>query len=342
MLKQLLRFRETRVQFRRCFISHLTRATEESDECLQKSAEDPNNEISKANLLEPLSQDISHISTYLKPTFNVASYANKSEIIEQFVKLGVNLHLIEKKIPKAVTFILTLKFDDIKDHLYFLNELGLEKEDIGLLVTKNPFIFKENLNDLNVRITYLKFKHFTDDMIQRIVKKNPFWLSYSTQEIDEKLGFIQKEFTLSGNEVRQIAFIKPRLITYDQEKIKLNIFAVKQEMGFSQDDMKTLILNKPNIFTIGQNRLLEVFDYVHNTMNISLEQIIQNAEVFTCRAKRIKERHEFLVKLGRAQYDPKKPNYVALTTLIKDCDATFACEVAKSSIDTYNMYLKAI
>lgn len=128
-------------------------------------------------VLDPVSEDISHIATYLKPTFNLASYVNRSEVLQEFVKLGVNLYLIEKKISEAVPLILRLKFEDVREHVLYLNSLGVSFEDVGRLITKNPLIFREKLEDLKVRVNYLKFKRFNDEMIARIVAQNPYWLS---------------------------------------------------------------------------------------------------------------------------------------------------------------------
>lgn len=75
---------------------------------------------------------------------------------------------------------------------------------------------------------------------------------FSTQDIDERLGFYQNTFDLSGDEVRLLAAKKPRLITYDQKHVKVNIFVVKEEMGFSSEQTKKILLNKPTIFMKGK------------------------------------------------------------------------------------------
>lgn len=181
MLKNILPTTFSRISCIRCALSQLTHLAENNTE-ISKNIIDEITLIDppepEKSVLGPLSEDISHISTYLKPTFNFAAYANKSETIQELVKLGVNLHYIEKKILDALPFILRLKFDDIKDHILFINNLGVDFQDIGKIITKNPFIFKEKLEDIEVRINYLKFKRFSDEAILRIITKNPFWLSF--------------------------------------------------------------------------------------------------------------------------------------------------------------------
>lgn len=72
-------------------------------------------------------------------------------------------------------------------------------------------------------------------------------LLFSTQQIDERLGFFQKHFKLSGHEVRQLAAKRPKLISSDLKGVKLNTFVIKEEMGFNDEEIKKMILNKPAI-----------------------------------------------------------------------------------------------
>lgn len=132
----------------------------------------------KVSVLEDCKEDISHVAPYLKPTFNFAAYVNKSETLQQLVKLGVNLHKIEKSV-EAAPFILKLDFEkDIKNYIQFFHDHGVSLEGIAEIITRNPFILKENLGDLEVRINYLESKRFHNEMIARIVSSNPYWLSF--------------------------------------------------------------------------------------------------------------------------------------------------------------------
>lgn len=129
------------------------------------------------SILKPLTEDISYIGPYVRPTFNFAAYINKSETLQNLVKLGVDLHKIEKK-KDAPEYIMKLNFEDLKPHMFFLNDIGVTTDLIGDYLTKNPFIFQEDLETLQVRVNYLQSKKFSDVMISRIVTKNPHWLMF--------------------------------------------------------------------------------------------------------------------------------------------------------------------
>lgn len=60
----------------------------------------------------------------------------------------------------------------------FLHDLGVPSDELGSFITKSPWIFKEDLGDLQVRVNYLQSKKFSADMITRIVRKNPRWLLF--------------------------------------------------------------------------------------------------------------------------------------------------------------------
>lgn len=310
------------------------------EEHLSSNLQIVDSETKYQSVLEECTDDISHVATYLKPTFNFAAYINKSHTLQELVKLNVDLSVLEKK-PKVVPFILKLEFEkDVKNHVIFLSELGVE--NIGAFITKNPFILKEDLENLNIRINYLKSKNFTSGMITSIIARNPIWLSTSTQDIDSKLGFFQREFQLSGKEVRALAVQQPKLITYSLQHVKLNTFVFKEEMGLRDDEVKSFLLKKPNLFMKLHTNLLKTFEFLHKKMNIPIERIVEVPEILTCRVFRMRQRHLFLDTLGRAQYNPRKPNYVALIELVSGSDVDFCRDVAKSSVQDFNVFLKSL
>lgn len=191
-------------------------------------------------------------SLNLKPSFNLAAYVNKSDTLQQLIKLGVNLHRLEKK-PDLAQFVLGLNFEEqVQPHLLFLHDIGIAAEDMGAYLTKNPAILKENLDDLRVRITYLKSKRFKQKQIERIVQKNPYWLMFSTPKIDDRLGFFQRQLSLSGAETRQLAIAQPRIITYSIEHIRQASFTVLEEMGMTKAETKELVLKLPKVLTMGK------------------------------------------------------------------------------------------
>ncbi|KAI4465601.1 cgi-12 protein-related [Holotrichia oblita] len=298
--------------------------------------------LPKKSPLEKCSEDISHIAPYLRPTFNFAAYINRSETLQQLLKLGVNFHKLEQK-RNVPTFIMGLDFEkDIKNHVLFFLDRGLQTVDIANIITRNPFILRQDIEDLKVRINYLLYKKFNEDMILRILSRNPFWLMFSTNRIDRRLGYFQTTFSLCGDEVRTITCKQPKLITYSIKHITLNHFSLKEEMGFTKENIKEILIKKPKTFMKNKDNMLKTFDYLVNTMDIPLEMIVTWPEILTCREFRLKHRHLFLKTLGRAQYNPKLPNYVSLLTLVSGEDSNFAVDIAKSSLQAYNAFLKTL
>ncbi|OWR44919.1 hypothetical protein KGM_214169 [Danaus plexippus plexippus] len=165
---------------------------------------------------------------------------------------------------------------------------------------------------------------------------------YSTLRIDKRLGFFQQKFSLSGNEVRELATMAPKIITYNLHHINTNNFVVKEELGFSDEEIKQLILCKPKIWMINQKALVQRFQYIHNEMQIPHNTILQQPGILLCRNFIIKQRHSFLKSLGRAQYDPTKENYVPILALFKGTDLEFCKDYAKCTIDVYNTFLKTL
>ncbi|XP_055694463.1 transcription termination factor 3, mitochondrial [Lutzomyia longipalpis] len=290
----------------------------------------------------PESYDDIEIPPNFPPTFNFASYINKSHSLQQLVKLGVDLYSIERRkgLPQ---YVLRLDFErDMKPVIQFLHDQGLPPDRLGYFITKNPLIFKEHCDDMLVRVNYLESKRFTREQIVRILDKNPFWLMFSTQRIDRRLGFFQKTFSLSGSEVRHVTCAAPKLITYAMEHVRKSTFSIREEMGFEAMEMKTLLLKLPKIWMMNHDSLMGRFQYVHKDMEISHEQLCQDPHILLSREHRIRQRHEFLKFIGKAQYDPKKDLYVSLKNLVVGTDEEFVFNIAKSSMPTYNAFLRTL
>lgn len=75
-------------------------------------------------------------------------------------------------------------------------------------------------------------------------------------------------------------------------------------------------------------------------MQLSHQMILEFPEVLTSREFRLRERHEFLQMLGRAQYDPVKDMYISPKSLVEGNNYYFVRNVAKSDMETFELFLK--
>ncbi|XP_043501940.1 transcription termination factor 3, mitochondrial [Polistes fuscatus] len=292
--------------------------------------------------LDFCNEDISHIGNYQLPSYNIAKYANSSETIQRLIKLGVKLYKHETNV-ELMEFLLSKDFDkDLFPYIRFLHDCGVPGDYLGEFFTRNPYLFKVDMDDLHTRIRYLRFHQFDINMIKTIICINPKWLNFSTKIIDTRLAYFQTTFHLNGKEVRQLTTKNSKLITYKMSHIRENTFIVKELMGFNQYEMKAILLNQPKIWMKCKKNIISTFDYAHNEMKLSHEFISSQPHVLLCRKHRLEQRHKFLVKLGRAQYDPTKPMYVSLIALISGTNDQFCQNVAKTSTETYDSFLKSI
>lgn len=91
---------------------------------------------------------------------------------------------------------------------------------------------------------------------------------------------------------------------------------------------------------LDRDNLIARLDYIHNTMKISHDQIVKSSAILQHREHRIKERHEFLQLIGKAQYDPTKDLYISLTQLVEGNDSEFAMNVANTSYSQFEKFLR--
>jgi len=290
---------------------------------------------------KPTEEDLLKIRAS-RPTTTIASIINESETLKRLVDLGVNLYEWEAKGNLG----LAVKLDftrDVVPLITLLSDLGVPHDEIGSVLTRCPALLETSIEDLETRVLYLVSKQFTRENIVQIVTKNSRWLTFSVKGIDSRLGFMQKMFSLTGNEVRDVAVTCPRLITKTDLvlDVQKKIFCIKEEMGFSKDEMKEILLRHPMLFMKRQNvNLLAQFDLLHSQLSIPHDILCQFPESLRRSPILTDLRHLFLKHLGRAEYRPDQPGYISPELLTEGTDEEFCEKVAKCDIDLFYKFLK--
>ncbi|KAJ7337982.1 hypothetical protein JRQ81_010508 [Phrynocephalus forsythii] len=275
-------------------------------------------------------------------SFTLKDYVDHSETLRKLVHLGVDLSKVERR-KGAGQLLLQLDFEkDIQKILLFLKDVGLKDDQLGKFLTKNPYILKEHIEDLQTRITYLTAKKFSKEAITEMVSRAPYLLLFPVERLDNRLGFFQKEIGLNNQKTRELVTRLPRLLTGGLEHIKENLQVFELELGFNRNEIRHIVHTVPRSLDSHKRKLRNTFDYLHNTMGIPHKLILHFPQVFNLRLMRIQERHMFLEFLGRAQYDPVQPNYVSLDKLATLSDDAFCTEIAKAKLEDFKKFLKTL
>ncbi|NP_001121256.1 uncharacterized protein LOC100158338 [Xenopus laevis] len=275
-------------------------------------------------------------------SFTLRDYVDQSETLKKLVFLGVDLSKLEKR-PNVATLLLKVDFEkDVTPILLFLKDVGVEDDHLGAFLTRNPFILNEDLENLQKRVSYLRKKEFNKEAVARMVAKAPYLLNFSVERLDNRLGFFQRELGLSTEKTRDLIIRLPRLITGSLEPVRENLKVCEIELGFKKNEIQHIATKVPKMLSANKKKLTETFDYVHNIMGIPHHLIVKFPQVFNSKLLKIKERHLFLKFLGRAVYDPTKPNYVSLDKLTSSPDEIFCVEFAKASVQDYEQFLKTL
>ncbi|KRZ76317.1 RuvB-like 1 [Trichinella papuae] len=275
-------------------------------------------------------------------SYTLAPFVNDSELLRNFVEIGVDLSKLESR-SNAVDFLVKLDWKkDVQPMLRFLVLNGIQLEEIGQYLTRNPWIFQQNLQHLTERIGYLKSKAFTVDAIAHIINKARYWLNFDIQTIDSRLGWLQSNFKLTGDEVRDVVTKEPKLITFGTGYVQRLQFTFKQEMGFTKIQTKQLLLKDPKLYITYKSVLMKSFDYLHNAVGFSHETILSWPRCLRESSYKARARHQFLKRLKRDQFDPQRPNYVTVEAMLSGDDGEFCARVAKCPEAVYNEFLKQL
>lgn len=277
------------------------------------------------------------------PTQTLAALVQESSTLKRLVDLGVPLHLWDTN--NQLGLAVKLDFDrDVAPVVRFLADVGVDPDMIGDILGGNPGLMEEELEDLHTRVNYLTSKMFTRQEIALLICGSPKWLSFPVAIIDARLGFFQKTFGLEGQEVRDLAVGRPSLITWKgtPAKVKKHIFSLDEEMGFSREELRKMVVEHPSLLKRDDSLVLRCFEVLHCEAGIPHHILAHFPTALTSKPQEVAERHQFLTSLGRAQYDPGKPQYVSPAALTEGSDLEFAENVARSTIQLFNAFLKTL
>lgn len=273
---------------------------------------------------------------------SLRDYVDKSETVSKLVQLGVSLWKLEQR-PNVGSMLLKLDFEiDVAPKLLFLKGIGVEDSRFGYIISHNPFILTQSLENLETRVNFLMSKKFSLETVASMVARAPYLLSFSVKRLDNRLGFYQQQLNLSVANTRNILARLPRLLCGSLESVKENLKVCEIELGFKKNEIQHIVLAVPKVLTANKKKLTQIFDFVHNTMKVPHHLIVKFPQVLNTKYLRVKERHLFLEYLGKAQYDPTQPNYIALDQLVSLPDETFCSELASSKLEDFHLFQKTL
>ncbi|GFR99660.1 transcription termination factor 3, mitochondrial [Elysia marginata] len=85
---------------------------------------------------------------------NLVPYVSRSETLQNLVKLGVNLDVVQT-VDGVAELLLKSQFErDIAPLIHLLNLAGVPADAMGLMLTRNPLLFTQSIEDLSSRIGY--------------------------------------------------------------------------------------------------------------------------------------------------------------------------------------------
>lgn len=278
----------------------------------------------------------------IKKSFNLASFVNQSKTLQRLLDIKVSLFDIENTNYDAARKLIKLDYDrDCKPYIEFLLKHGLKKSNLGRFISEYPDIFSEYMDDLETRINYLESKGFSKDMIAKGLNRSSHIIRHKTKSTDFKLGLFQVEFGLTGDQIRSIFVKYPQLITLPKEQFIVVKFVIIEEFGFEKHEVPKLLDSQPKLMQMDKDTLFDRLDFVHNIMELSHSTIVRFPKLITAPIIELRYRHNYLKKLNRNQYDPKKPLYVIPSALYNLSDHDFCVKCAKTTLEDYKLFLKS-
>ncbi|KAI1724238.1 acyl-CoA oxidase domain-containing protein [Ditylenchus destructor] len=272
----------------------------------------------------------------LAPTHarSIVPFVNHLPVLQNLVNLGMDLLEMDKE-TNIGRFLVRMDWDlDVKPKIHWLiKDLGVKTEDVGSYLTRNPFFLTQQLADMKERVNYLFNKGFNKKDVTKIVIASRYWLNTDVKINDSRLGFLQRQFQLSGNEVRQLTAKEPRVISFGLGPIQRIMMMLNTEFGLSQNQLKHILKEEPRLFMAEPREIHITYNYLSRVMAITNEQLTEYPLALRCPVATLRRRHEFLYRLKKAQYNESLPDYVSLERLLVPSDKFFAEDMKASLVE---------
>uniref|UniRef100_A0A915E204 Transcription termination factor 3, mitochondrial n=1 Tax=Ditylenchus dipsaci TaxID=166011 RepID=A0A915E204_9BILA len=304
-------------------------------------------ELDKSNLSEPPSRENPHPfdPSTLPPTHSIciSAYVNHLPVLQKLLDLGMDLLEVDTT-TKIGRHLVRLDWEkDVQQKLHWLiKDVGVKLDDVGSYLTRNPFFLTQKLPDLKERVNYLKKKGFPRDAISKIVVKSRYWLNMDMKTIDARLGFVQRQFGLKGQQIRDMVIKEPRTIMFGLGPIQRLVIMLNTDFGFSKEHLRKILIDDPRLFLCELDSVKVTYHYLTRVMELSNEQIAEYPLVLRCSVAALRRRHEFLLRMKKAQYNQSLPQHTSLENLVHPSDRYFAEEVASSTIAYFNRFVKLL
>ncbi|ETN78670.1 hypothetical protein NECAME_02817 [Necator americanus] len=129
-----------------------------------------------------------------------------------------------------------------------------------------------------------------------------------------------------------------------------------KEFEFTPKELKQMLLSDPRLFMMDAKYITANYSYVHRTMHLPNSLIAKHPFILRCSHSSIRNRHEFLKKLGRAVYEgglveqesddvnkrvDEEMQVVAMEVFLDPSDEVFVRKAANTYLVIYNNFLRS-
>ncbi|KAI6209551.1 DNA helicase [Aphelenchoides besseyi] len=192
------------------------------------------------------------------------------------------------------------------------------------------------------RLQYLKDHKFTRQEIAKIVVANRYWLNTDISIVDSRLGWLQRQFQLDGNNLRSLIVKEPRITYFGVGPLQRLVLFFNGDLQFQPGDVKKIMCNDPRVFMCDLEQIRLSYNYMNRVMRIENDQIAEYPLALRCPVSGLRRRNEFLHRLKLDQYNSELPNYISLQRLLHPSDKYFSETVCRKFLSDYNRFLKTL
>eukprot|EP00890_Picochlorum_soloecismus_P005317 jgi/Picsp_1/5787/NSC_03146-R1_protein len=226
----------------------------------------------------------------------------------------------------------------VKPRLEFLSECGVQPQNIAKIISKSPMIMSLSLSDtLSPRASFLKEElGLNKANLGKLISRHPQVLTCTKEMMQLRVDFLLAKAGIKSEDLGKVVVAHPQVLHYKIDSM-LERLEYLSSVGMTQEQISQAVSRFPQVFSLSvATNMGPKWHYLVEHLGGDVQALVSYPGYFSLSLpNRIMMRHLYLQKVNGAAPLPFPLGHLKIT------DKKFACEIAGTSLSEYEAFQKS-
>lgn len=226
----------------------------------------------------------------------------------------------------------------VKPRLDFLGECGVQQQNIAKIILKSPMIMSLSLSDtLQPRASFLKEElGLNKANLGKLISRHPQVLTCTKEMMQLRVDFLIEKAGIKPADLGKIVVTHPQVLHYKIDSM-LERLDYLRSVGMTREQVSQAVSRFPQVFSLSvATNMGPKWHYLVEHLGGDVQALVSYPGYFSLSLpNRIMMRHLYLQKVNGAAPLPFPLGHLKIT------DKKFACEIAGTTLSEYEAFQKS-